>query len=298
MNLFAITKISRIGKFLLELSAKLLKNTLFTKGENIMKNLLNILKLTLIVSFGFAFFAPVVNAERMKAVKMQEFWNIKKKPVEKKVVPKKKKDEVKVDREALKKKVTTRKNGDILTPELAIPQTVAPNLPRYLDAIIGFYFPWVDIKPIDEALAALAVDKNRDNTVKNRVDAINNILQGGACRLNSIQPSLGTIKKKLSDGITLYWIGYADEKFFGFARFRNEKRNAFTDPSLWKKELQKQKYNTQDFEFGAPEGFLVMGVNAETGEVAISPTNTRTSMFFISLNELKQLNVMLLEPSW
>lgn len=245
------------------------------------------------------FLAANLGAEQIKAVNMQQFWNLKPKPVEKTVEKKKAKAELKLDMDALRKKVVKRPNGDIFTPEFPTTKKLAPSLPHNLDSLIAFYFPWTDVAEVEEAVNKVHNDRTIANTPQRDIEAVNRVLGKNAARLLSITPSLGNIKQKIEDGKTLYWICDNDDNFFMFASLRSDTRKGASSIAKWKNELAKNNYPSLKFKPWDGVGYyLVVSVNAESGEVGLAPTNNRSSVIYITMTEMKKLHQMLLEPSW
>ena len=268
-----------------------------------MKKLSKLFKFLLIPTIVVVVFlcnTATLQAEKMKPINMQQFWNLKKPKVEKKIEPKKRKDQLQLDRAALKKKVVTRKNGDIFAPDIPVAKDLSPNMPRHMDALIAYYFPWVSIPEVDAMLEKTHKDRTILRSVKNDLKAVNTALAGSACRFTNINPSLGTIKSKIENGVVLFWVCNNNDNFFMFANNRQTNRAAFTDMSKWRKELAKQTFPVQQIDplNRNPQYFLVVGVNMESGEVAVTPTNERASAIFITIAEMKRIHNTLLEPSW
>ena len=207
------------------------------------------------------------------------------------------KSDLKVDKETLKKKVRTLSNGDTVTGAIPISKELCTNFPRLLDSYIGYLMPWVDIKEVDSAVGAKNI--NAVYQPQDFVKAVNTAMGKYACRLKNIPTTEVVIKQKIQAGIPLYWFCSEDNNIWGYVAARTQERKNYK-PDDWKKLLAQKGYkpNVSQQNIRGYSSFVVLGYNPKTGEIGISSANNSESLSWITIQEMKKYNVMLVEAAW
>ena len=212
---------------------------------------------------------------------------------------KKGKSELKIDKEALKKKIRTMPNGDTFVGFIPIAKAFCANFPRALDSYTAYLMPWVDLKEIDGIIADKTGDSNPANNPHDFLKAVNGAMAKYACRLKKIPTTEVVIKQRIQAGIPLYWFCWEDDNIWGYMGARTLERKS-AKPEEWKKLVAQKLYkpNFSQLKTRRNSSFLVLGYNAQTGEIAISPANNDASIIWITAQEMKKQDVMLIEASW
>ncbi|MBR4597826.1 MAG: hypothetical protein IKO42_05470 [Opitutales bacterium] len=207
------------------------------------------------------------------------------------------KAELKIDKDALKKRARTLSNGDTIISGIPLSKELCVNFPRMLDSVIGYLMPWVNLKEVDATLGAKNVDAvNRpDDFVK----TLNSAMGKHACRLKPIPTTGVVIKQKIQSGVPLYWFCWEDSNLSSYLAARSEERkSAKTDD--WKKLIAQKGYKPNVSQQGirGNTSYLVVGYNAKTDEVGIAAANNEASIVWITIQEMKKYNNLLVEPTW
>lgn len=201
--------------------------------------------------------------------------------------------ELKLDRAALKEKVRTRSNGDIMVGSIPPAPLLADTagMPAFLDCYISYLLPWIDL---DEAWEKA---KGRNLSSTDAISEINAHLAKTGARLRPVALTETNIRQRIQSGIPLYWDSYNNTNMQMFVANRTMSRTG-GDMDAWKKSLSKNLYKQRDSARGRSAGFLVLGFNPKTGEVAISPTNSESMAIWITVGEMKRAHNTLYEASW
>ena len=211
--------------------------------------------------------------------------------------PGKTKSELKIDKEALKKKASTLSNGDTVLGGIPLSKELCVNFPRMLDSVIGYLMPWVNLKELDSTLGSKNVDAvNRpDDFIK----TLNSAMGKYACRMKPIPVTGVVIKQKIQSGVPLYWFCWEDANLSSYLAARSEERKtAKTDD--WKKLIAQKGYkpHISQQNVRGNTSYRVVGYNAKTDEVGIAAANNEASISWITIQEMKKYNNLLLEPTW
>lgn len=212
---------------------------------------------------------------------------------------KKGKAELKIDKETLKKKVRVMPNGDTFVGFIPITKELCLNFPRVLDSYTAYLLPWVNIKEIDNILGSKLEGRNPVADPQTFLKIVNTAMGKYACRLKRIPTTEVIIKQRIQAGMPLYWFCWEDDNIWGYMSARTLERKA-VKPEDWKKLLVQKPYkqNFNQLKVKNYSSFLVLGYNAKTGEIAISPANNDASIIWITAQEMKKQDTMLIEASW
>lgn len=221
------------------------------------------------------------------------------KPNGAKETAKKGKSELKIDKETLKKKVRTMPNGDTFVGFIPISKDFCVNFPRMLDSYTAYLMPWVDLKEVDETIESRMEGANPVDHPQNFLKTVNGAMAKYACRLKKIPTTEVLIKQRIQAGLPLYWFCWEDDNIWGYMSARTLERKS-AKPDEWKKLVAQKLYspNFSQLKIRRNSSFLVLGYNAQTGEIAISPANNDASIIWITAQEMKRQDTMLIEASW
>ncbi len=216
-----------------------------------------------------------------------------------KATAKKGKAELKLNKDALKKKVRVMPNGDTFVGFIPTPKSICVNFPRMLDSIVAYLFPWVDIEEVDEILGDKMAGVNAVTNPQFFLKTVNTAMGKYACRLKKIPTTEVIIKQRIQAGIPLYWFCWEDNNIWGFMSARTAERKT-VKPEEWKKLVTQKPYRPDFTQLKVRKYsvYLVLGYNAKTGEIAIAAANNDASVMWVTANEMKKQDVMLIEPAW